>query len=490
MSIPPIPPPAPATKKSLGITYASLRSYLQASYRQARWSVMTSPPAITKGTTAVSSVNSSYTTGVTLYQPDVAGTYITPLGSEFTSYTPSSGITTVKPAHVTSSDGVTLVNAGVTRYRWRSDAPEIDLCFLENSATEISIAIDGELTSRSRPFAFANSGNYRYMKVSFGSDVVTYSKSYTTGITTGGTGYAVNDLITVDGGSGGASGTGAVLRVAQVSSGAVVSVWPESGGSYTSLPTGTLSQVSTTGSGSGATFSASFFEQIHSTRKMRTWELFVWGPSTFIGVVPTSNSLVIPDAPMADAPKLVVIGDSIQAGTYLDYGAGHIATSIAQRLGLDAKYLISAQGGTGWNTSNQWSSSWRIADLIRYDADIYLFIGSQNDTSGTALTTAVTTTLNQLLAANSRCLIVGFSNVVGASTAIDSSISSGFAAASDQNRVRYISTQQTPQWLPSSYASIWTLNSDNNHLTQVGQDRHANLIAPLFYDALMQMTNR
>jgi hypothetical protein len=67
-------------------------------------------------------------------------------------------------------------------------------------------------------------------------------------VSSGGTGYAVNDVLTVTGGSG----TSSILTVATVSSGVITSVNVTNAGSYTTFP---VSPVNVTGgSGSGATF--------------------------------------------------------------------------------------------------------------------------------------------------------------------------------------------------------------------------------------------
>ena len=69
-------------------------------------------------------------------------------------------------------------------------------------------------------------------------------------IVTLGTGYAVNDTITITGGTG----TAAVLKVIAVTSGNITGISVQSGGNYTTYPVGTVSQASTSGAGTGATF--------------------------------------------------------------------------------------------------------------------------------------------------------------------------------------------------------------------------------------------
>ena len=67
-------------------------------------------------------------------------------------------------------------------------------------------------------------------------------------VAAGGTGYAVNDTITLQG--------GAVVKVATVTSGAVATITLQAGGSFTANNTaaGGLTQQSTSGTGTGATF--------------------------------------------------------------------------------------------------------------------------------------------------------------------------------------------------------------------------------------------
>lgn len=74
-----------------------------------------------------------------------------------------------------------------------------------------------------------------------------------------GSGYAVNDTITVAGGTG----TASVLTVAAVDgSGGVTRVTVSTDGAYSALPTNPVSQSATSGSGTGATFDLTFSSTI------------------------------------------------------------------------------------------------------------------------------------------------------------------------------------------------------------------------------------
>jgi hypothetical protein len=69
----------------------------------------------------------------------------------------------------------------------------------------------------------------------------------------GGTGYAMFDTITL---AGGTFTTPAVVYVSGVSGGVITAVTVQSGGAYTAEPATTFTQASTSGSGTGATFTA------------------------------------------------------------------------------------------------------------------------------------------------------------------------------------------------------------------------------------------
>ena len=70
-------------------------------------------------------------------------------------------------------------------------------------------------------------------------------------IVAGGSSYAVNDTLTM---TGGTFSQAVVLKVTSVSSGAITGVTIQTAGTYTVLPPSPVSQGSTSGSGSGATF--------------------------------------------------------------------------------------------------------------------------------------------------------------------------------------------------------------------------------------------
>jgi len=81
-----------------------------------------------------------------------------------------------------------------------------------------------------------------------------------TTLVSGGSGYAALDTITL---TGGTFSQAIVIRVDTVSSGAILTFTVTNGGTYTVLPTNPISQGSTSGSGTGATFSSTW--QVRTT---------------------------------------------------------------------------------------------------------------------------------------------------------------------------------------------------------------------------------
>lgn len=80
-------------------------------------------------------------------------------------------------------------------------------------------------------------------------------------VVSGGTGYAVGDTIVLSGGTVSSGYTASTVIVQTVSAGAVTEAAVLTQGGYSTVPTGTISQASTSGSGTGATFAATWAAQ-------------------------------------------------------------------------------------------------------------------------------------------------------------------------------------------------------------------------------------
>lgn len=462
------------------------------------FSTMSSPPTFSLSTGATSPTNGSYNTGNTSY--NIQNAVFEHLGGAYVDGVGTGGvIPTRRLAHISKTDGSKIASTSPVRFRFATNAEKFDLCFYDAAFSQFNLIVDGQLVKRSKALTFTNTGNYRYVTVDFGTNVITYQKTQVAvGSLVGGTGYAVGDIITMDGGSGGAGGSPVTFKVTQVNSGVISNVDIQFEGAYTSLPTGTLTQASTTGSGIGFTCAANFFNPVHTTRKMRDIEVIYQEPAYCTGIVlPSANTNLVVTKYRANPkmPKIAFVGDSITIGTYIQYAGANMGCSIAQRLGLWDKNIISGAGGTGWTkvngTSCAWNNAYRLQDYLDYDADLYVFIGSQNDSGASAATikASIETVLNHILTNKPKALIVGIGNILGDSTTLCNDIQAGFESVNiiDSRRVRFINNHTPLKWLPSTALGSWTCTNDAAHLSPQGLDLFAQIASEQIYQAVCEM---
>lgn len=452
--------------------------------------VMETSPTITKSTTTTSSVNTSYVNN----NVQIAGqdSRLRWLGGPYADIT-KLGILTRSKSVITKSNAA-KTTSGLTRVQFVTDAEAVDFCFVESSGLDFNLLVDGKIAARRRPFAFANSGQIRWVKADFGNNTVTYAMDHSPAVTNGGTGYVVNDIITLDGGPSASGGTPTKLRVSQVTGGVITNVAIEDPGSYTALSVGAFSQASTTGSGTGVVVTTSIFAKRNTTRRMRKWEMIVRGNlDSFLGLVLPLGCTILNSAPSNQTPSILFVGDSISAGTYASFAGCGISDTVSQMLGLWDNMSLQAQGGTGWNTDNnpalalRWSSSQRIADIVAANPDIVVFIGSQNDASGTALSTAITSTLNTLQSSLPDTLFVGIGNIMGDSTTLAASIAAGWSAVSDTSRAVFVDNHSPNKWIPTAYISNWQSQGDGAHPHADAVNWFAFLAAHSIADAILTM---
>lgn len=458
--------------------------------------VMAVPPTVTKST--ASTINSNTAGAVSHAWSD---SRITNVGTTLVDGGLSRGV----GSHVTFANGTKTASNAPVRTRFVSDAPAVEIVLRGSDGTLVGAIIDGEYVARERSVVLPNSGNPVYVKFALAADAPTYGLEQAA-VSAGGTGYVVGDTITLSGGTG----TATVLEVTQVSSGVVQRTVVLTPGAYSAVPTGTISQASTSGSGTGATFTTAVWGTAHTTRKLRKWE-FVWHdavPGRIFGVNVGAQDRVLPWPVPDDLPKICWIGDSITNGTYLRYGGAHMALTISQMLGLHDNCVVNAIGGTGYGTVNTtispngpaWADALRIADFVAEAADIYVLIGSQNDAAvaSATLTAATTSVLSGIQAALPESIVVGGGPLVvgdGATgTDLSLAVKAGFDAA-DTARTRYIDNvaQQFLTGAGRSTAETGTgnkdfwLSSDNSHPHQAGVDYLAKTFAPQIADALLEM---
>lgn len=386
-------------------------------------------------------------------------------------------------------DGSTV---GPLRVRFLTDAPAFEFTYASiNGPGGVgpNVIVDGQYATRGTGGVpqNINSGQTMYEKVDFGaaSDPVNLYYSQVS-IGAGGTGYAMGDVVTVDGGT---FTRPARLRVIQLAGSAAFVFAVEDGGAYSVLPT-TFTTTALTGAGTAATFATPVVSRGFVGRRLRRIELMMQGLSLRgIIVKPQDTLLSWPVSPRA--PRVMVVGDSQNAGTYLAYAGGNMAYSWAQRLGLHDALILSAMGGTGWVTANgnspAWSHANRVADVIAAAPDLLVYDGSQNDGSSSAVQAAVTATLNAVLGAlpNLRVIVAG--PVVNGTAAYMAGLVAGVAACVDPSRVRVIDPVAEGWITGASTASVvaptgtgnrdWYAASDTAHLSQAGADYRAAIMA-------------
>jgi hypothetical protein len=137
------------------------------------------------------------------------------------------------------SNLVNAVNMGQNALRGPSQLVKAGI-----SGTITSVAVNAAGSYTTLPVASATIGT--------GATFALTMKALTAAPVAAGTGYAVNDTITLTGGTSSAT---AVLTVASIgASGAITGLTVGTAGAYTALPTNPVSQASSSGSGTGGTF--------------------------------------------------------------------------------------------------------------------------------------------------------------------------------------------------------------------------------------------
>ena len=161
------------------------------------------------------------------------GVYVqSPYLTNFWKYTYTTGAT--PPSVMTNAYGLTYANVGAVN------------AYSVTSGTNYSIGQTITLTGGTE----TSNAVFKVLYLGLGA---------TPTIISGGSGYAVNDIVYWPvGAADAASGVGiaTALTVTSVSSGAITGVSVANSGRYTSIPSGAVVQASTSGSGTGSTFSA------------------------------------------------------------------------------------------------------------------------------------------------------------------------------------------------------------------------------------------
>ncbi|WP_448660321.1 hypothetical protein ACPVPU_07365 [Sphingomonas sp. CJ99] len=276
---------------------------------------------------------------------------------------------------------------GVWSQRFMTDAPFFELEVIDGlGASHFAVTVDGQAVARSVNILMPNAGGSRYIRVDFGANAQGEVAAQTLG--SGGSGHAVGDVLTVQGGTN--NGRPMVVVVTGVDgSGAVLRWYVRDYGVYTALPGAGAATVSS-GAGVGATFTLTNNNprfSNHSTRRVRRFEIFS-SNSKVKGLRVPLHSIVRPWP--INGPRLFVMTDSY-GDTFQLYAGGGYPWRIGQRLGIDDVWH-NGRGGSGFLATNGGTVSTyrqRLGDLAaRMPANpltpaILLTQGSIND-SGAA----------------------------------------------------------------------------------------------------------
>jgi len=392
----------------------------------------------------------------------------------------------------TNSDG-SRYNANVSRMRFLTDAPEFELVTAYSQFVDLNIVVDGEVGFANSPAILPTSSGSRYVKFSFGANAQGFEIIQAQTPSAQGAGYVTGDEITLAGGTG----TPAVLVVVGTGGGgAATSVKVKNPGNYSVKPAGAVAQASTTGIGTGFQITTLVWGSTHSTRKMRSVEIYFNSAIRVRGLnVDTHSTVQRWDVP-AHLPRLVIVGDSQSAGTYLTNAFGHMGTRIAHRLGLADSFAINAAGGTGWNVDNginlKWSAPQRLADYAALAPDILLFIGSQNDTQNAALQTAVEAALDTLHSTLPTTAFVGIGSVLSSASdrtkaAFDSRASSGRCAWIDNITAPWLTGTGNINSPAGNGNSDYYRSSDVQHLDHSGINFFSDIAAQKVFQAVGEL---
>jgi lysophospholipase L1-like esterase len=385
--------------------------------------------------------------------------------------------------------------ANLFRLRFQTDAPQFDITARGNNANFL-INVDGVPLSRALPVALPNDGNSYFTNVTFGADTQGLEVAGFAGATkvAGGSGYALNDVLTV---SGGTSTTAAQIRVTGVSAGAVTSVQVVNKGVYTVAPSNPVSV--TGGTGTGATFNL-IWGQTHTTRKWRKIEL--WGSASFnfrgLNVAAYDQVKAWP----VGGPRFMWMGDSYTGGTNIDYPGGQFAAVASQLLGVE-DYWLSGISGSGYiNQAGFTNFNDRVADVTAYAPTdrtvpyVVVTCGGINDSgsSSAAITAAVTSYYSTLMAAlpNAYFACVGpwRGPTNNPANSVEAAVQAGFEAAQalyDPTGARsvYLDTYAESWQTNGGYATALTgtgnsdfwISSDGVHPGQAGYNELGALVA-------------
>lgn len=306
---------------------------------------MASPPTITKGTSGAASTINGNSRLAAAIQPDspkltyAHGTMAARATSPTNFYEPNC---------IVFTDGSRRGN--YISVRFMTDAPKFDFV-IRNSLADYMVWVDGQPVSRDVGVPVISGGTETYHLVDFGADALTYQVEGGS-ITAGGSGHVAGDVITLTGGTATAQ---AKLLVATVSGGTVTQALVSLPGDYSAVPSSPVAQGSTTGAGTGFTFTP-IWGQRHTTRKWRRIEIVMRNFPSFGGINVPSGCTVLPWP--VSGERWVFVGDSITESTYTSTPAATWDEIAAQALGVWENSISYGVSGAGYTIATSPRPTW------------------------------------------------------------------------------------------------------------------------------------
>lgn len=381
--------------------------------------------------------------------------------------------------------------------------------FATNGSGRFSIRVDGVPVTRATSVTLPGDNGIRRVLVNFGANTKT---AYVTnaGVASGGSGYAIGDVITLAGGTG----TAGQLVVTNVSGGAVLTAAPVPGaeGAYSAAPANSVAQASTTGSGTGATFTI-IYAQRHTTRLNRKIEILFDGGLLFAGLDLAAGETVRPWG--VAGPRILFFGDSFTEHNWCDYSGGHYPGTCSERMSLE-DWWSSGVGGTGYLKTNGSSGTFRsrLTDITTYNPDLVCIAGAINDFAAyqvaggpAALQAEVTAFYTALIAGlkpTARLIVFGpwqgSSNQLSVAQAVSATVKAGLLAASGFDPARMTFCDVVAEnWIVSDYGNALQsasatgntenlTTSDQTHPSQAGHDYIGGLMAEWIVRWLSSLT--
>ncbi len=230
-----------------------------------------------------------------------------------------------------------------------------------------------------------------------------------------------------------------------------------------------------------------------SGRRMRRYELETGKSAAQFGCAQTGSSAMVTAAPASD-PRLVVIGDSYNAGS--SYGpwlaGGSIAQLLGKRLGWRDTWNLSV-GGTGYCNTGAGLRTFgdRVPQVLALRPDAVLVMGSTNDVgySPATVEAAAVAMLRALRGGTpAPIIVVGVPSInLPGARATEQALAAAVAAIADPLTFFVPVTTATPPWVLGSWNNAvgvpsGTANAalyiagDDVHPPEIGYDYYAQRI--------------